>query len=239
MGVSAVAIVVAVNIMNAVLTPFLDHAVLQTNNLNAAFSILALTMLKQVPGVTASAILLNLAISKYINDSVITADKLLDKLQALSDKLSEVAGKFAAIAGMSVPGGGGGGGGDGKAGGGQAGITTYPDRLYQVVEAGEPELYQQGGKTYLIPSSKGFGQVVPAINQSSVSGTTTPIKPANPNTPVASSSTITYNEGNISVVVNGGNASPQEIANAVQAKIEADRKQNQASVKDKLRTAAR
>jgi hypothetical protein len=114
MGVSAVAIVVAVNIMNAVLTPFLDHAVLQTNNLNAAFSILALTMLKQVPGVTASAILLNLAISKYINDSVITADKLLDKLQALSDKLSEVAGKFAAIAGMSVPGGGGDGVGDGE-----------------------------------------------------------------------------------------------------------------------------
>jgi hypothetical protein len=148
-------------------------------------------------------------------------------------------GSGSATQGTRGTGGGGGGGGDGKAGGGQAGITTYPDRLYQVVEAGEPELYQQGGKTYLIPSSKGFGQVVPAINQSSVSGTTTPIKPANPNTPVASSSTITYNEGNISVVVNGGNASPQEIANAVQAKIEADRKQNQASVKDKLRTAAR
>lgn len=132
--------------------------------------------------------------------------------------------------------------GDGKGGaggkGGQAGITTYPDRLYQVVEAGEPELYQQDGKTYLIPSSKGFGQVVPAINQSSVSGTTTPVKPASTNTPVASSSTITYNEGNVSVVVNGGNASPQEIANAVQAKIDADRKQNKQSVRDKLRTAA-
>lgn len=241
MGLSAIAIVVAINIMSAVLTPFLDHAVLQTNNLNAAFSVLALTMLKQVPGVVSASILLGVAINKFADDAVINVNKLLDKVQALSDKLSEVAGKFAAIAGMNVPGGGGGDGKGGGAGGkgGQAGITTYPDRLYQVVEANEPELYQQGGKTYLIPSSKGFGQVVPAINQSSVSGTTTPIKTANTNTPVASSSTITYNEGDISVVVNGGNASPREIAQAVQAEIQAKQAEKQQSVKDRLRTAAR
>jgi len=112
--------------------------------------------------------------------------------------------------------------------------------LYEVVEAGQPELYTANGKTYLIPSSLGAGQVIPAINASSISGTASTL-PTNGGIGANSttSTNVSYTEGNISIVVNGTGLNAAEIATAVQKKIEDKQLADRRSVKDRLRTAAR
>ncbi|WP_372382124.1 phage tail length tape measure family protein [Xanthomonas sp. NCPPB 1068] len=68
------------------------------------------------------------------------------------------------------------GGGWTSFGGGRAkGGPVSPGSLYEVGEGGKPELFQQGGRSYLIPGNR--GQVVPAAPTAAASGAATVVKP--------------------------------------------------------------
>jgi TP901 family phage tail tape measure protein len=127
------------------------------------------------------------------------------------------------------------------AGGGQSGITVHPDKLYQVTETGAPELLSMNGKTYLLPGSGGTGQVIPAINASSISGgaintQNTRLKPGGQ---VGSGGDIVYNEGDMILTINVPNGNPQAIAAAVRTEVAKQKSADQTKIKDRLRNAGR
>jgi len=183
------------------LTTEIDLLIADVNRISLAFF-----------GIILDLTLFNISFFNAVNVFRVNKNIFKTELQDLIDKIDSVTaalGRMQVGASVSVPT----VGEEGTSGGRYYGGNVERGKIYEILENNLPfEIYETNNKKFFIPNSNGNIQS-PASSD------------INRSVGVSGNTYNTYNEAPVSIVVNGGNKSPEAIADIVYKKLENEKKQ--------------
>lgn len=183
------------------LTTEIDLLIADVNRISLAFF-----------GIILDLTLFNISFFNAVNVFIVNKNIFKTELQDLIDKIDSVTaalGRMQVGASVSVPT----VGEEGTDGGRYYGGNVERGKIYEILENNLPfEIYETNNKKFFIPNSNGNIQS-PASSD------------INRSVGVSGNTYNTYNEAPVSIVVNGGNKSPEAIADVVYKRLENEKKQ--------------
>ena len=211
-------LMVQLGMMSVVTTPLIGLMNLGLTSVRDRFSeilyrvgLLATTMTVTTPIVMAQSALLQFSLSTMATNAVSDLDRLVLKLNDIKRALDEVMGTLGVINTTQVTNptqstgrtGGSSGGSTGRAPQRASGGSTNAGQQYQVLERGEPELFKDGDKYYMLSPTN--GRVLPLTRNIP--------RPAAGNN-YGGSTSVNYNP-TINIDINGSNLDPNQLSQIV------------------------
>lgn len=167
--------------------------------------------------------------------------KLKEEVYLITTALALIGSTELAAIQASVGGGTGGGGGLQPDGGGAYGASTQMGGMWKIIERGFPELYQENGNTYLLPS--GNGKIIPATQVPDISSlggrglNSMPGGVSNGASLTGSTNSVIINDGDIQINVDGaGVSNAQELSDIIVERVQKAKEQNYSTFRTRLRT---